>query len=332
MLGSVLALSSADTSTVGAAAIELRHSLHIGNTDIGLLVAVTSLVGAVFSVPFGMLADRARRTWILGIAIVIWAIAMIWGATPPHSRSCSSTGSARGGDRRHRAHGGVAGRRLDPGAGTGKIFGYILTGELAGAGIGFAVTGDIAALSWRAAFIILALPAFFLAYLSSSCRSRPGRAGVLAPEPGYGPAAAAATQPEPQPQPQPSGNPTGTSRPTRSGWPGNAGSHPTGACSKCSPDPDGLRRGDQVVLRVRTNVALIVSGAFGYYFLAGVQTFGVEFVRGQYGVGQVLANFLLLVVGAGAVIGVLAGGPLGDALLRRGRLNGRVMVAAVAAR
>lgn len=93
----------------------------------------------------------------------------------------------------------------------------------------------------------------------------------------------------------------------------------------------GLGEAIRYVLRVRTNVALIVSGALGYYFLAGVQTFGVEFVRGQYGVNQVLANFLLLVVGAGAVIGVLAGGPLGDTLLRRGRLNGRVMVAAVAA-
>src|SRR5262249_551606 len=85
------------------------------------------------------------------------------------------------------------------------------------------------------------------------------------------------------------------------------------------------------VMSVRTNVALIVSGALGYYFLAGIQTFGVEFVRGQYGVDQVLANLLLLVVGGGAVIGVLAGGPLGDALLHRGRINGRVMVATVAA-
>jgi sugar phosphate permease len=85
------------------------------------------------------------------------------------------------------------------------------------------------------------------------------------------------------------------------------------------------------VLRVRTNVALIVSGACGYYFLAGVQTFGVEFVRGQYGIGQVLANFLLLVVGLGAIVGVLTGGPLGDALLHRGKISGRITVAAVAA-
>src|SRR5205814_10400422 len=47
----------------------------------------------------------------------------------------------------------------------GRIYGYILAGELAGAGVGFAVTGDIAALSWRAAFVILALPAFVLAWL-----------------------------------------------------------------------------------------------------------------------------------------------------------------------
>src|SRR5262249_57015691 len=47
----------------------------------------------------------------------------------------------------------------------GRIYGFILAGELVGAGVGFAVTGDIAALSWRAAFVILALPAFVLAWL-----------------------------------------------------------------------------------------------------------------------------------------------------------------------
>src|SRR2546425_9593792 len=40
MLAAVLALSSADASTVGASATHLRSSLHISNTDIGLLVSV----------------------------------------------------------------------------------------------------------------------------------------------------------------------------------------------------------------------------------------------------------------------------------------------------
>src|SRR5436853_7040428 len=58
----------------------------------------------------------------------------------------------------------------------GRIYGYILAGELAGAGVGFAVTGDIAALSWRAAFVILALPAFVLAWMMFRLRE-PARGG-----------------------------------------------------------------------------------------------------------------------------------------------------------
>jgi predicted MFS family arabinose efflux permease len=39
-----------------------------------------------------------------------------------------------------------------------------LTGELLGAGVGFFITGDLPAISWRAAFLILAFPAFALAW------------------------------------------------------------------------------------------------------------------------------------------------------------------------
>jgi MFS family permease len=108
-----------------------------------------------------------------------------------------------------------------------------------------------------------------------------------------------------------------------------------------APDPELVlttdpRRMDIVqateyILRVRTNVVLILASASGYFFLAGVQTFGIEFSTRQYGIDQALANLLLLLVGGGAIVGVLAGGNLGDALLRRGYLNGRVLVAAVSA-
>src|SRR5207302_1922561 len=83
LLAAVLALSSADASTVGASATHLRHDLHISNTDVGLLVSVTSLVAAIASLPFGVLADRVRRTWTLGFVIVLWGAAMIWSATVP---------------------------------------------------------------------------------------------------------------------------------------------------------------------------------------------------------------------------------------------------------
>lgn len=92
----------------------------------------------------------------------------------------------------------------------------------------------------------------------------------------------------------------------------------------------GLMATVRYVLAVRTNVVLVVAGACGYFFLAGVETFGIEFVRGQYGVSQIVANLLMLVVGVGAVTGVLVGGRLGDTLVRRHHLNGRVLVAVVA--
>jgi MFS family permease len=346
VLGSVMALSSADASTVGAAAVQLRNALHIGNTDIGLLVGVTSLVGAVFSVPFGVLADRGRRTWIMAFCIVVWGAAMIWGATAGSFNQLLLDRVFLGAVTASTAPltASLIGDWF-PAQERGKIYGYILTGELAGAGIGFAVTGDIAALSWRAAFVILAFPAFFLAWLVFRLKEPArGGQGVLAPEPGYG------AEPD-------SAGPDSTAtaehplRHGRSQQRGAAGNddqphEPTDAQRLAAergikPDPDLVRLASRprmgfgaavrYVMRVRTNVALIVSGALGYYFLAGIQTFGVEFVRGQYGIGQVLANFLLLVVGAGAVVGVLAGGPLGDTLLRRGRINGRVQVAAVAA-
>ena len=81
VLACVLALSSADTATVGAAAAPLRAALHIGNTDIGLLVTVSSLVAAAASLPFGVVADRGRRTRILGLAVATWGVAMVWSAT-----------------------------------------------------------------------------------------------------------------------------------------------------------------------------------------------------------------------------------------------------------
>ena len=46
LLASVLALGTADASTVGASARQLRDALDISNTDIGLLVSVTSMVAA----------------------------------------------------------------------------------------------------------------------------------------------------------------------------------------------------------------------------------------------------------------------------------------------
>jgi predicted MFS family arabinose efflux permease len=91
----------------------------------------------------------------------------------------------------------------------------------------------------------------------------------------------------------------------------------------------GLIAATRYILSIRTNVIMIIASAGCYFYLAGIQTFGVELVHQQYGVNQALANLLMLALGAGAVIGVLLGGRVGDALLRRGVLNGRLIVAGI---
>jgi len=318
VLAGVLGLSAADVSTVGASATELRHGLHISNTDIGLLVTTTSLVGAVATLPFGILADRVRRTSTLAIAIVLWAVAMIWSATAANfgdllvARIFLGAVTASAGPMIASLVGDYFG-----GWERGRIYGYILAGELLGAGFGFAVSGDIAAASWRAAFVILAIPALVLSVLVARLpEPRRGGKGVLVHE-----------REEPPAQAEEGPHETDAQRLARE--------------RGLEADPELVLRGDprrmhiveatRYVLSIKTNIVLIAASALGYYFLAGVQTFGVEFAKEQYGVGQALANLLLIVIGVGAVGGVLAGGALGDRILRRGRLNGRLYIAIGAA-
>jgi MFS family permease len=362
VLACVLALSSADAATVGAAAIYLRKSLNIGNTDIGLLVAVSAVVGAIASLPFGMLADRVRRTWTLGFAIVLWGTAMIWSAAAGSfgdlllSRLGLGVVTAAAGP----AVASLVGDYF-PGGERGKIYSYILTGELVGAGIGFTITGDVAALSWRASFVILALAAFPLAWAVFKL-PEPQRGGVrplTSEKTGGGGATSTmnttnSTNQDPSSNADPESYRDGAESPMQSGVaPQDPPGPPTPPGPQITdaqrlaiergltPDRDlvmrarrprmGMISATRYVLAVRTNVALIISSACGYYFLSGVQTFGVEFVRGQYRVNQALANLLMLVIGGGAAIGIMVAGPGGDSLLRKGRLQGRILIAAVAA-
>ena len=319
LLASVLALSSADAATVGAAATPLRNALGINNTDIGLLVTVTSLVGALASLPFGVLADRVRRTQTLGAVIVLWGVAMIWSSTVSTFDQLLLTRVALGGVTA--AAGPLVASLVGDyfaSAERGRIYGYILAGELMGAGIGFAVTGDIAALSWRAAFVVLALPAFVLAWLVFRLPEpvRGARAPLVAPD----------AKPS-EHEPSPDGHEvTDAQRLAR-----ERGVEPDPELVHIDPRRMNLFAATRYILRIRTNIYLILSSAAGYFFLAGVQTFGVEFVTHQYRINQALGTLVLLVVGLGGVVGVIAGGSLGDLLLRRGIFAGRILVSAVAA-
>jgi predicted MFS family arabinose efflux permease len=83
------------------------------------------------------------------------------------------------------------------------------------------------------------------------------------------------------------------------------------------------------ILTIRTNVVLIVASALGYFYFSGMQGFAVEFAKKHYSLSQSAATSLTIVLGVGALVGVLAGGRLADRLLRAGRLTGRIDVGGV---
>ena len=76
-LAAVLAVNGADTGTISATTDNLERAFGVGNTQIGALLSVVGLVGAVFTIPAGILTDRTRRTWLLGGSIATWALATV---------------------------------------------------------------------------------------------------------------------------------------------------------------------------------------------------------------------------------------------------------------
>jgi MFS family permease len=330
LLGSILGLQAADTGAVGALAAPLEKSFHIGNTDIGLLVTVTTLVGCAATLPFGTIADRYSRTRLLQVVVALWAVATIVSSLSVSFAMLLATRLALGGVI---AAAGPALASLFgdlvPGDERSRLWGYVLTGELLGAGIGILVAGAMSGpFGWRAAMGVLGLPAAFLAWAIWRWLPEPARGGQAYLHVGdqeivTKPTSDASS--DPGEESQELGEPSELERQAEA--------------SGVEPEPElvlsdeldlTLWQATRYVLRIRTNVALIIASGLGYFFLAGLETFAELYFRERYGVGQGLATALFLVVAVGAVVGVIASGRITDGLIARGRTTARLVVGSVA--
>ena len=201
----------------------------------------------------------------------------------------------------------------------GRIYGFIITGEVVGAGFGIATASLVGLLGWRAAFIALAVPSIVLAWALWSKLPEPARGGQSRLEPGATKivaadevkGSAAAGRPD-------------AAEPVRSDdlvlrQIEEQGVAPDeGVVVVADPAEMTTWQVMRHVLRVRTNVTIIVASALGYFFLAGLRTFAVVFASGQFRVGQGLATVVLAVIGLGAVGGLLVAGRLADRLVGEG--------------
>lgn len=327
VLAGVLAMNGANSGAIGAMAAELERSLHIDNTGLGLLVTASSIAGAVLTIPVGILADRFNRRRLLLVGLAVWSAAV---AVSAFSGSFAALVIAQ------LAIGGAA-ATVGPTVASmtgdlfaaderGRIYGFILTGELIGAGFGIVVVGDIGAVvGWRAALIVLAAAGAGLAVLVFRYLPEPVRRG----------------------DPHGARQPDGAGEQGAGGW----SDHPSGPPDApelhlteqivrqgfvattheglpSHPERLGIAGAARYILDVRTNVLLILASSIGYFFFAGVRTFAVLFISRRFGLPQAVTTLLVPLVGVGAVIGILTAGRLSDWLIRRGRIDARIIVAA----
>ena len=334
LFGAVLALNGADTATVGAVAPQLEHAFHIGNTKIGLLVSVSLLVGAVFTIPVGLLVDRYKRMPILSGSIVLWSVASLLSAFAGSYGGLLLTRLLLGAVA---ASAGPAIASLTgdyfPARERGRVYAFILGGEIAGTAVGFIISGTVASLiDWRAAFVLLAIPGFFLARTLWRTVPEPLRGGQSRLEPGVidlGEAVAeshsrAEWEWEQEGGPPPADDDLAHEAAEKRGVVPN----PERVLTE---DPRGMPLGRAIryILSIPTNVHLIIGSSLGYFYFSGLSTFAILFVRGHYHANQATAELVLLTLVIGSMIGTLVSGRVTDAMVRRGFLEARVWVPAI---
>ncbi len=332
----VLALNGADTATVGAVAPQLEKALHISDTQIGLLVSVTLLAGAVLTLPVGLLVDRFSRMPLLALSIVLWSIAALMGAFAGSYSSLLLTRLLLG------AVAATAGPAIAsltgdyfPARERGQVYAYILGGEVAGTAVGFIVSGSVASLiDWRAAFVLLAIPGFFLARELWRTVPEPLRGGQSRLEPGVadlGQAVAAARQRAADSSEAPTDEiPLIPDDELAQKAAQQQGARPNPRLVLTEdPRQMGLARAIRYILSIPSNVLMIIGSSLGYFFFSGLTTFALLFVRGHYHASQATAELVLALLVAGALIGTLVSGRLTDAMVKRGNLAARVIFPAV---
>ena len=154
------ALNFFDRNILGAIVEPLRREWGLRDAQIGWIGTAFTLLYAVVGLPLGRLADRARRTRLLGGGALLWsAMTAISGLTTSFAglfaarlgvgvgeAVCAPAATSLIGD-------------LFPSARRGRATAIFMLGLPVGLGLSYAVGGAVAqAWGWRAAFFVAGLP------------------------------------------------------------------------------------------------------------------------------------------------------------------------------
>jgi MFS family permease len=336
VLAAVLALEAADLGTVSAVSGELKNAFHLGNTDVGLLLAVVSFVSAIATLPMGALADRFSRRVLLMIVVSTWVVAeAVSGAATSYTFLLIARAAV--GAVTAVAWPCVASLTGDffPARDRAAIYGLIIGGELVGMGLGFFISGEASTLlNWHWSFYVMALPAIALVWVIWRFLPEPARgtqSWIMEGEEDP----SAASRPA-------SGRSERQRRQQERAQAGSDRASPQESVQRAHvrPRQDLILREDPThwslwrvmgyLLRLPTYGLLIVASALAYYFLSGARAFAMIYITQHYHISRGVVSSLVFVVGIGTLAGTIGGGRLSEHLLRKGRADARIIVAAVA--
>lgn len=314
----VFVVDYADRTLLSSLGPTLKRVYSINNTELGLVAAAFSLVAVIVSIPLGMLADRVRRTLLFAISLLVWAVAEVFvGAAASFlmfflvrlalgavAATTGPTTPSMVGD-------------LVPAGERGRAFGFTDAGTLIGLAVGFVLPVIVLNfLSFRWNFWILAIAGAVLALLFWRL-----------PEPERTTAGGRASSRKRRGKQQ-AGEDAGLTQ--AQAIVRDEGVEPSEhAILKRDASQMSIWQAAVYVWHVRTDVIVLIGRSIGDFFFQGIGTFAVVFATSWYGISQGQADLAILVLGVGALIGVLIVGRLGDALIRRRHVNSRLWLGAL---
>lgn len=335
ILAFVLGLDSADKATISAVSDNLKHAFHINNTDIGLLIAIVSFIGSVFTLPFGILVDRMKRKYILIVAVSFWTLATVISGTSTSFTYLIVTRVFLG-MVAAAAFPSVASLVGDffPAHDRARIYGLILSGEFLGAGIGFFISSEVAsALNWRWPFYLMGIPGAALVWVLWRYLPEPARGGQnwISWDAKEVPSEEDAKKNQKKNDNQQKKDPEQSGKAEKAQESMlKAGVMPrSNLILHEDPTNKSLWWAFKYVIRIPTFLLLIIASSLVYFFFSGVRAFIMVYLPKHYDVSHSTISSLLIIPGIGALSGVLLGGNISEWLFDRQWFNARIIVPAV---
>ncbi len=176
VLSALVLVDSLNGAAFAVLGPDIRRALHISDLELGVVGALGGLVVFAAAIPLGYLGDRMRRTALVGICSVVWAVfVLLTGAVHAFWQMlvvAGIAGIAKANEQPVHAALLADGYPIE---GRNRVFGLHRAAQPLGGLLGPALAGFVATMvggdaGWRFVFVILSVPAGLLALVSFGLR------------------------------------------------------------------------------------------------------------------------------------------------------------------